>query len=118
MISIVVRPTLEVDPSYHTMYFLLDQKFILCATSHYLFVVDYGLLITCAEIMTDKKLGALETFVIGGTIGFLGKTTTAPIERMKLLLQTQGEIVRNGRLSAPYKGAIDCLRRTYRNEGT
>ena len=47
----------------------------------------------------------------------VSKTAAAPIDRVKILLQCQNEIVKAGRLSGPYKGIIDCVARTFRNEG-
>jgi len=57
-------------------------------------------------------------FAIGGTVGGITKTLTAPIERVKLLIQTQdanpkiisGEVER-------YKGMGDCFRRVTAEQG-
>ena len=65
----------------------------------------------------QRKLGSAETFAIGVTTGVISTTAAAPIERVKLLLQSQAEIVKAGRLASPYKGAIDCIFRTYGAEG-
>ncbi|KAG8746675.1 hypothetical protein FRC10_003979 [Ceratobasidium sp. 414] len=35
----------------------------------------------------------------------------------QLLVQNQDEMIKNGRLKAPYKGVIDCFQRTYAEEG-
>jgi len=35
----------------------------------------------------------------------------------RLLVQNQGEMIKQGRLSEPYKGIGDCARRTYADEG-
>ena len=56
-------------------------------------------------------------FVAAGTGAILGKTTQAPLDRLKFLLQCQKEIHILGRLQKPYKGAIDCIVRIYRTEG-
>jgi len=42
----------------------------------------------------------------------------APIERVKLLVQNQDEMIKQGRLETPYKGVVDCTLRTFRTEGT
>jgi solute carrier family 25 (adenine nucleotide translocator) protein 4/5/6/31 len=47
----------------------------------------------------------------------VSKTAAAPIERVKLLIQNQDEMIKQGRLSEPYKGIGDCFRRTMADEG-
>lgn len=44
-------------------------------------------------------------------------TAAAPIERVKLNLQCQQELVNQMRVSQPYKGALDCVRRVISEEG-
>ncbi|KAI9310516.1 ADP,ATP carrier protein [Dichotomocladium elegans] len=55
---------------------------------------------------------------MGGVSAAVSKTAAAPIERVKLLIQNQDEMIKQGRLAAPYKGIGDCFRRTIRDEGT
>ncbi|KAG6814073.1 hypothetical protein H0H92_003120 [Tricholoma furcatifolium] len=47
----------------------------------------------------------------------VAKTSAAPIERIKLLVQNQDEMIKQGRLSTPYKGIGDAFTRTYKEEG-
>ncbi|QRV76080.1 mitochondrial carrier protein [Ceratobasidium sp. AG-Ba] len=56
-------------------------------------------------------------FMMGGVSAAVAKTSAAPIERIKLLIQNQDEMIKQGRLSHPYKGVVDCFRRTYADEG-
>jgi len=56
-------------------------------------------------------------FLMGGVSAAVAKTSAAPIERIKLLIQNQDEMIKQGRLSTPYKGVVDCFRRTYAEEG-
>lgn len=56
-------------------------------------------------------------FLMGGVSGAVSKTATAPIERVKLLIQNQDELIKSGRLSKPYKGIGDCFKRTIKDEG-
>jgi len=58
-----------------------------------------------------------ENFMLSGAAAIISKTAAAPIERVKLLVQNQGEMLKTGRLDKPYKGVIDCTARTFRNEG-
>ena len=55
--------------------------------------------------------------MIGGVSAGVSKTAAAPIERIKLLVQNQGEMLKSGRLANPYKGIVDCSVRTYQAEG-
>ena len=64
-----------------------------------------------------RKLGFAENFALSGAAAVISKTAAAPIERVKLLVQNQDEMIKAGRLSEPYKGVIDCTLRTYRTEG-
>jgi len=59
----------------------------------------------------------LADFLMGGVSAAVAKTAAAPIERIKLLVQNQGEMIKSGRLATPYKGIIDCASRTYADEG-
>ncbi len=63
------------------------------------------------------KLGFLESFLLSGTAAAISKTSAAPIERVKLLLQNQNELLKQGRLENRYGGVKDCVTRTLRNEG-
>ena len=61
--------------------------------------------------------GFLTDFMMGGVSAAVSKTAAAPIERVKLLIQNKDEMIKQGRLSGPYKGIGDCFVRTYQNEG-
>jgi len=64
-----------------------------------------------------KKLGFVENFMLSGVAAGVSKTAAAPIERVKLLVQNQDEMIKQGRLDKPYKGVIDCTARVLKNEG-
>lgn len=55
--------------------------------------------------------------MMGGVSAAVSKTAAAPIERIKLLVQNQDEMLKTGRLSHPYSGIGDCFSRTIKNEG-
>ncbi len=55
--------------------------------------------------------------MLSGVAAVISKTAAAPIERVKLLVQNQDEMIKQGSLDRPYKGVIDCTTRTFKNEG-
>merc|ERR1712203_349977 len=57
-------------------------------------------------------------FALGGFSGAVAKTMTAPIERIKLVVQTQdaNPKIRSGEVPR-YKGIVDCGARIYREQG-
>lgn len=61
--------------------------------------------------------GFMVDFLMGGVSAAVSKTAAAPIERVKLLIQNQDEMLKSGRLSEPYKGISDCFARTMKDEG-
>jgi solute carrier family 25 (adenine nucleotide translocator) protein 4/5/6/31 len=63
-----------------------------------------------------QQLGS--DLVIGGSIGAVSKTIMAPVERVKLLLQTMesNPDVISGKV-APYKSIGDCFSRVYQEQG-
>lgn len=67
--------------------------------------------------MSKQKLGFAENFALSGAAAIISKTAAAPIERVKLLVQNQDEMIKAGRLDKPYSGVIDCTARTFKTEG-
>jgi len=71
--------------------------------------------------MSEKKSSYFTSFAIdfmmGGVSAAVSKPAAAPIERVKLLIQNQDEMIKAGRLSEPYKGIADCSRRVISEEG-
>jgi len=65
----------------------------------------------------SKQLGFAENFALSGAAAIISKTAAAPIERVKLLVQNQDEMLKTGRLSEPYKGVVDCTMKTFKSEG-
>jgi len=65
----------------------------------------------------EKKLGFVENFMLAGVAAGVSKTAAAPIERVKLLVQNQNEMIKQGRLDRPYTGVIDCTTRVFKSEG-
>merc|ERR1711937_191647 len=65
----------------------------------------------------DKKVTVYEDFMLRGVAETASKTVAAPIERVKLLLQRQDEMIKQGTLDRPYAGVIDCVKRTWASEG-
>ncbi|CAG59078.1 uncharacterized protein GVI51_F03839 [Nakaseomyces glabratus] len=56
-------------------------------------------------------------FLMGGVSAAVAKTAASPIERVKLLIQNQDEMIKQGSLDHRYKGIVDCFQRTARQEG-
>jgi len=63
------------------------------------------------------KLSPAEDFMLGGVAAAISKTAAAPIERIKLMVQNQDEMIKAGRLATPYNGVTDCFRRVVAEEG-
>merc|ERR1712179_271464 len=74
--------------------------------------------IRISAIMGDAaKLGFFENFMLAGVAAGVSKTVAAPIERVKLLVQNQDEMIKQGRLDRPYNGVMDCCSRVLKTEG-
>merc|ERR1712106_1253504 len=54
---------------------------------------------------------------LAGVAAGISKTVAAPIERVKLLVQNQNEMLKQGKLDKPYNGVIDCCQRVLKTEG-
>jgi solute carrier family 25 (adenine nucleotide translocator) protein 4/5/6/31 len=63
------------------------------------------------------KLNFLEEFMLSGVAAGVSKTAAAPIERVKLLVQNQDEMIKQGVLDRKYNGIVDCTKRTMASEG-
>jgi solute carrier family 25 (adenine nucleotide translocator) protein 4/5/6/31 len=55
--------------------------------------------------------------MLSGVAAAVSKTAAAPIERVKLLVQNQNEMIKQGKLDKPYSGVLDCTKRTFQSEG-
>merc|ERR1711993_157130 len=72
---------------------------------------------TTLKMGKDQQLGFAENFMLSGVAAAVSKTAAAPIERVKLLVQNQAEMIKQGRLDRPYTGVMDCVKRTLASEG-
>jgi len=71
-----------------------------------------------AEQQKNSALTGFATnFLMGGVAAAVSKTAAAPIERVKLLIQNQAEMLKTGRLDRPYGGIGDCFKRVIAEEG-
>jgi len=70
-----------------------------------------------AQKPKKPKLGFYEEFLIGGVSAGISKTFAAPIERVKLLVQNQDEMIKQGILDKKYDGVIDCTKRVVAQDG-
>ena len=65
----------------------------------------------------SQFLSPTENFLLSGTAALISKTAAAPIERVKLMVQNQGEMLKAGIIDEPYKGVADCFNKVYKSEG-
>jgi solute carrier family 25 (adenine nucleotide translocator) protein 4/5/6/31 len=67
---------------------------------------------------SDGLTNFLQDFALGGVSGAIAKTCTAPIERVKLIIQTQdaNPRIRSGEV-ARYTGIINCFARVQSEQG-
>jgi len=57
------------------------------------------------------RMAFMKDFLLGGVSGSIAKTMTAPLERVKLILQTQPKD------STKYNGMVDCFQKVAKEEG-
>jgi len=67
--------------------------------------------------MGKDNLSFVENFALSGVAAVISKTAAAPIERVKLMVQNQDEMLKSGRLTVPYTGVLDCTKRILSEEG-
>jgi len=65
----------------------------------------------------ERKSNFFIDFMMGGVSAAVAKTAAAPIERVKLLIQNQDEMIKSGRLARRYDGIVECFSRTIKDEG-
>ena len=57
-----------------------------------------------------KEIHPTETLLITGISAGFGMTATAPLTRVKLLVQCQNELIKQNRLQTPYTSPINCFK--------
>lgn len=67
--------------------------------------------------MAQDQANFLTNFIMGGVSAAVCKTVAAPIERVKLLIQNQDEMLKQGSLDRRYNGIVECFKRTAAQEG-
>lgn len=63
------------------------------------------------------KLNFVEDFFLAGVAAVTSKTISAPIERVKMVVQNQDEMIKRGTLTKPFTGIMDCTNWIMKNEG-
>ena len=68
--------------------------------------------------MSDGAIAFIKDFAAGGVSGAIAKTATAPIERVKLIIQTQdaNPDIMSGKVKR-YSGIGDCFTRVAAEQG-
>ncbi|CAI4054778.1 hypothetical protein N7582_000164 [Saccharomyces uvarum] len=64
-----------------------------------------------------KESNFMIDFLMGGVSAAVAKTAASPIERVKLLIQNQDEMLKQGTLDRKYGGILECFKRTAQQEG-
>ncbi|XVF31640.1 hypothetical protein REPUB_Repub17cG0008700 [Reevesia pubescens] len=83
-----------------------------CGATSDLFMVPSTTTAICVQALAEKGFTDFAIdFLMGGVSAAVSKTAATPIERVKLLIQNQDEMIKSGRLSEPYKGIGDCFKR-------
>ncbi|GJW83224.1 ADP,ATP carrier protein ER-ANT1 [Tanacetum coccineum] len=67
--------------------------------------------------METKSERFSSDFLLGGVAAIISKSAAAPLDRVKLLLQNQGELLKRGQLTVPYTGVGNCFKRIFKEEG-
>lgn len=68
-------------------------------------------------MLPGSPLTFVETFGLSGIAAVTSKTISAPIERIKMVVQNQDEMIKQGTLDRPFTGIVDCTQWIMRNEG-
>lgn len=65
----------------------------------------------------NDKITFMESFFISGIVACISKTVSAPLERVKLLMQSQDDLLKKKIINKKYDGLVECFSRTYKTEG-
>lgn len=74
----------------------------------------------CQKLPTKTKHSdsfALKNLAVSTVVSLSTKTIMAPAERIKLMYQAQGELIKSGRLKKPWTSYYDLIKRTTAKEG-
>ncbi|KAK7405001.1 hypothetical protein VNO78_06116 [Psophocarpus tetragonolobus] len=107
----------RLSPSFNSRNYSATGSYFNGVQSSGLAVVSTVSPVTVHAPAEKGAAGFLVDFLMGGVSAAVSKTAAAPIERVKLLIQNQDEMIKSGRLSEPYKGIGDCFARTMKDEG-
>ena len=70
-----------------------------------------------SNITNTKILSPIENFILSGIAAVGGKTAAAPLERIKLLIQNEKEMIKSERLNISYASPMECFKRVLNEEG-
>jgi solute carrier family 25 (adenine nucleotide translocator) protein 4/5/6/31 len=66
---------------------------------------------------TNQKYGSISSYLINAASASLTKTLIAPLERVKILRQTEQELVNQRKLGVGYRGSFCCILEIFKKEG-
>jgi len=70
----------------------------------------------CTPMTRTSPCPSVPSFLLS-TAAVISKSVAAPIERIKMLVQNQRELMKQGYLDRPYNGLIDCAKVNFKNDG-
>ncbi|KAK6455954.1 uncharacterized protein RJT20DRAFT_145203 [Scheffersomyces xylosifermentans] len=59
----------------------------------------------------------ISSYLMESVTSIIWKSAVAPLDRVKLLIQSQNEMIKQGSITRKYDGIINCFKRITRNEG-
>ena len=98
----------------HSCHVTVKEKIFL-VISQFLSLPAYAPVTTGSASDDASLMAFMRNMLSGGISGIVSKTIGAPVDRVKLILQTQAV---NADVKQRYTGLTDCFTRVYKEQGT